>query len=248
MGESRAMCSIWTSEVFSLCWEHKPDKDKEKKRVIENGGSIVSMPSITKSKMLKVTPGNLSITRSIGDTNAKLKPNGGIPGVIISVPDIFSFEITDKFDFLLLASSQVFEFHSNKEITILIMECIKESILSNHLFKQMISYISYKIIESTKIKSKSLIEVTCIFICLENLRKIFSNKDVDTINSYLNFLKKKIDNFEILYDKFHEMVLYQCPKQKENYITSETESKLVSFNTKANIKKESKCSCFCILF
>jgi hypothetical protein len=241
------MCSIWTSEVFSLCWEHKPEKEKEKNRVIENGGSIFSLPSISKSKILKVNPGNLSVTRSLGDINSKLKQNGGLPGVVIAVPDIFSFEITDKFDFILLASSQVFEHHSNKELTILIIECIKESILSNHLFNEMICFITYKIIESTKIKSKSLIEACCIFLCLENIRKIFFFKDIDTLNSYLSFLKKRLDNFEILYDKFQEMALYQAPKQKENYITSETESKFVSSNTKTGIKKESKCSC-CILF
>jgi protein phosphatase 2C family protein 2/3 len=57
----------------------------------------------------RVFPGRLSVTRSIGDFEAKLEQFGGNCRVIIPVPDVFEFKIQDEHDFILLASKIRYE-------------------------------------------------------------------------------------------------------------------------------------------
>ena len=42
---------------------------------------------------VRVLPGRLSVSRTIGDAESKLPKYGGIPDVISAVPDVFSFKI-----------------------------------------------------------------------------------------------------------------------------------------------------------
>ena len=51
---------------------------------------------------LRVLPGRLSVSRTIGDMHAKLHKYGGNPRVIIPEPDIKSFPINDTCDFIFL--------------------------------------------------------------------------------------------------------------------------------------------------
>jgi hypothetical protein len=39
---------------------------------------------------MRVLPGNLNVTRTIGDPEVKLRKYGGLPGMISAVPDIAS--------------------------------------------------------------------------------------------------------------------------------------------------------------
>ena len=48
-------------------------------------------------------PGRLAVSRTIGDSEAKLPKYNGIPNVISAEPDIFSFKITEELDYLILA-------------------------------------------------------------------------------------------------------------------------------------------------
>jgi protein phosphatase 2C family protein 2/3 len=51
-----------------------------------------------------VLPGRLSVCRTFGDLEAKIEKRGGNPNVVIAVPDIKSFRITNEHDFIVLAS------------------------------------------------------------------------------------------------------------------------------------------------
>jgi len=53
----------------------------------------------------RIFPGRLSVARSFGDAEAKLVDLGGNPKVLIAVPDIISFKITDQSDFIILGSN-----------------------------------------------------------------------------------------------------------------------------------------------
>jgi len=44
------------------------------------------------------------VTRTFGDIEAKLVKLGGNPNVVIAVPDIKEFDITEEHDFIMLAS------------------------------------------------------------------------------------------------------------------------------------------------
>jgi len=51
-----------------------------------------------------VFPGRLSVSRTIGDPEAKIQKFGGNSGAIICEPDISSFRIKREHDFIVLAS------------------------------------------------------------------------------------------------------------------------------------------------
>lgn len=61
----------------------------------------------------RVQPGRLSVSRTIGDIEAKDKRYGGNPDVVISTPDIISFKIKSNYDFIVLGCDGVFEKQSN---------------------------------------------------------------------------------------------------------------------------------------
>ena len=65
---------------------------------------------------VRVIPSRLSVSRSFGDAEAKLERLGGKPGVIISTPEIKSFNITPAHDFLIIGSDGVFDKMSNREV------------------------------------------------------------------------------------------------------------------------------------
>ena len=47
------------------------------------------------------------VSRTVGDKEAKIPKYGGNPKVVIAEPDIKHFQITDNFDFALLASNSI---------------------------------------------------------------------------------------------------------------------------------------------
>jgi hypothetical protein len=52
----------------------------------------------------RVLPGRLSVCRTFGDIDAKIEKRGGNPNVVIAIPEIKSFRITDEHDFIVIAS------------------------------------------------------------------------------------------------------------------------------------------------
>jgi serine/threonine protein phosphatase PrpC len=56
----------------------------------------------------RVLPGNLNVSRTLGDIETKVKKYGGLPGTIIPDPDIF-LELPTENCYLLLASDGLFE-------------------------------------------------------------------------------------------------------------------------------------------
>ena len=59
-------------------------------------------------------PGRLSVSRTIGDAEAKLSKYGGLPNVISCIPDVFSFEISEELDILMLGCDGIFDKLSNE--------------------------------------------------------------------------------------------------------------------------------------
>jgi protein phosphatase 2C family protein 2/3 len=49
-------------------------------------------------------PGRLSVSRTFGDIEAKIERRGGNRNVVIAVPEIKSFRISEEHDFIVLAS------------------------------------------------------------------------------------------------------------------------------------------------
>lgn len=64
----------------------------------------------------RVEPGRLSVSRTIGDIEAKDSRYGGTPGVVIAEPDVRVFKISDSHDFILLGCDGIFEKLDNEHL------------------------------------------------------------------------------------------------------------------------------------
>lgn len=99
VGDSRAIMSAEHGRrVIALSNDHKPNCPSERNRIYTNGGTIYQSMITTKSGATvpgpwRVNPGRLSVSRAIGDIQAKDEKYEGMAGVLISDPEIISFEI-----------------------------------------------------------------------------------------------------------------------------------------------------------
>lgn len=123
VGDSRCILSAdGGREVTALTKDHKPELESEFKRVVKIGGKIYrtlfnkynkgfvdeiaenftdikTFEAASKSKHeveagpWRVYPGNLSVSRTVGDFECKLENLGGVPGIVINEPEITETEI-----------------------------------------------------------------------------------------------------------------------------------------------------------
>jgi serine/threonine protein phosphatase PrpC len=77
-----------------------------------------------------VFPGRLSVSRTFGDIEAKRAKYGGNPNVIISDPEIISFQLKDNFDFFLIGCDGIFERMNNKQIIDVVWDRVSEQTTS----------------------------------------------------------------------------------------------------------------------
>lgn len=95
-----------------LTTDHKPSCKEERKRIKEAGGSIyqIKIPGKLTANGKpavgphRVVPGKLSVSRTIGDAQAKLSNFGGNPKVVIPDPDVYLLTLGVSDDFIILGS------------------------------------------------------------------------------------------------------------------------------------------------
>jgi len=63
----------------------------------------------------RVFPGRLSVSKTIGDIEAKLERFEGNPNVVVADPDITAFEIKDNHDFIVIGCDGIFDKLSSKD-------------------------------------------------------------------------------------------------------------------------------------
>jgi len=126
-GDSRAIIGYEDEEgnykVKELSDDHKPDREDEKARVLSYGGRVeplidedgepigphrVWLPNM-------MLPG-LAMARSIGDDIAATVG-------VHAVPEIMTYELTDKDKFMVIASDGVWEFLSNEQVVEMVRQC-----------------------------------------------------------------------------------------------------------------------------
>ena len=118
---------------------------------------------------LRVSPGKLSVSRTIGDIEAKDRKYGGNPNVIISIPEIKYFDNTDKNDFILIFCDGVYEKLKNKDI----IDCIWNEI-NNKKFADIHNMAGYSIEELINkcLNEDSSDNLTAIMICLKSYEQL----------------------------------------------------------------------------
>ena len=130
VGDSRALLSENLGKNFvEITEDHKPNNSREKDRIIKNGGQVYQSQTVingVETESLngqilfgpfRVLPGRLSVSRTIGDIEAKIERFGGNPNVIICEPDIFTYDLNkDNIDFFIMGCDGIFDQMSNEEI------------------------------------------------------------------------------------------------------------------------------------
>lgn len=171
-GDSRAVLSINKGEqVVPLTVDHKPNEPNEFARIIEAGGSVNthSYPIINHlgvkigENCSRVVPGNLAISRTIGDLDVKnLK-------VVIPDPDVKSFRLKEEYDFIILASDGIFDKLSDKDV----VECAWKALRSNIKSRERAVGVVEEIIE-TSFRRNTQDNVSVIFIGLRGIKEIIN--------------------------------------------------------------------------
>jgi serine/threonine protein phosphatase PrpC len=118
VGDSRIIRSSDNGKtVQQLTVDHRPSNEIEMKRIISNGGKIYQVKTDLPIEVpYRVLPGRLSVSRTIGDIEAKLPQFEGNPKVVVGEPDIFEVKLNDNDDFLMLGCDGIFDELSNEEI------------------------------------------------------------------------------------------------------------------------------------
>ena len=130
VGDSRAIFSENNgSNYIEVTEDHKPNNPKEKIRIVKNGGHVYQSQTVINGAEkenlngqillgpYRVLPGRLSVSRTIGDIEAKNESFGGNPNVIICEPDIFIYDLKrNKIDFFIMGCDGIFDQMTNDEI------------------------------------------------------------------------------------------------------------------------------------
>ena len=229
VGDSRCIISLDNGQTRKdVTRDHKPNYPYEKERIIANGGKIYQtqtllnqneekddlidnddVSNIEKNSNLiligpyRVSPGNLSVSRTIGDPMAKLSKYGGNSKVVISEPDIFCFDlIKEDIDFLILGCDGIYDQLTSQEV----LQCAWMMIENNKkilnekeksgidIYKTCANIVDF--ILKMSMARKSFDNVTCLIIAFKDL--VNDNNNI-TKNNITNSYKK--DDIKNLNDR-----------------------------------------------
>jgi protein phosphatase 2C family protein 2/3 len=151
--------------------EHKPNETNERQRITNNGGhvyqSVFPFPIYQNGKELeppfRVTPGNLSVSRTIGDVRAKIERFGGKKGVVVSAPDVNVVNLDDKCNAIVICCDGVFDVMDNNDIVSCVIKA-KEG--KGEWDSNIICAEAANLIIKMAIEKESFDNVSCIVIGL----------------------------------------------------------------------------------
>ena len=189
VGDSRCLVSKHNgNEYKEVTKDHRPNSPNESIRIKNNGGSIYQSQTLLNNignefyngKILigpyRVLPGRLSVCRTIGDAESKIAKFGGIPGVIISEPDIFCYDLSkDDIDFFILGCDGIYDQMTNKEVLDCAWTLIKENEKEEKIKEPNdLHILSGKIVNyiiKSSLARKSFDNVTCLFVSFKDFYK-----------------------------------------------------------------------------
>ena len=206
VGDSRAIISLNKGkDVRALTIDHKPNEEHESRRIKLNGGKIYQTQTPTTTKKIvdnnnkilnqiligpyRVLPGRLSVSRAIGDAEAKLPQFGGKKNVIIPNPEISYFNIDDNIDFLILGCDGIFDQLSNEDIVNCVwLTCDLEKSKEYYFIKDINDQCACAVdmIMKCALERKSLDNITVVLICFKNFEKEI-NKRIDSHNKDFSY-------------------------------------------------------------
>ena len=192
VGDSRAVMSAKNGETFrEITTDHKPDNPKEKSRIIDNGGKVYQsqtpIPNFGNQILIgpyRVLPGRLSVSRTVGDVEAKKTKFGGLPNVIIAEPEIFVLDLEkEDLDFIVMGCDGIFDQMSNKDVVDCVWMIFKQQASANTIHAKCGKAVDL-IIKSAMMR-KSFDNVTCLLVAFKDIKSLLSQnaKKNNTVNS-----------------------------------------------------------------
>ena len=228
VGDSRCLMSTKQGKKFiQITKDHKPNINEEMTRIKSNGGNIYQTDTIIKKtknpkligKILvgpyRVSPGGLSVSRTIGDIEAKDIKYGGNPNVVIAKPDIFIYDLNkDDIDFFVLGCDGIFDQVSSDEVIncawIIINNNNNDALINKCKDIHEKSGLIVDLIMKSALARKSFDNVTCLYIALKELGNFESN-----INN--KEIKDKNNNSENIRSSFTSKVNNNINRDKNEY-------------------------------
>ena len=233
VGDSRCLISCKNGKILKdVTRDHKPNYPYEKERILKYNGNIYQSETpieididdeedkIFKDKVIlgpyRVNPGRLSVSRTLGDAEAKLPKFGGNPNVIISEPDIYVFDLEkDDVDFFILGCDGIYDQLTSKEV----LDCAW--MVFNHLSDEKNNHLNINcgyavdmILKMSMIR-KSYDNVTCVIVAFKDL-----------IN-YKNRVKK--EEYYIHHNEIKEL-FKKINNKKSNHEINENKEKNIVVN------------------
>ena len=258
VGDSRALISLNKGkDIIVLSKDHKPNEENEYKRIILNGGKIYQTQTTTNKSNYnqiligpyRVFPGRLSVSRTIGDVEAKLPKFGGKENVIISNPEINYFYIDDEIDFLILGCDGIFDQLNNEEVAKCVWLTCDLNNIKNYYDIQNINdqcSCAVDMIMKSSLMRKTLDNITVVLICFKNFEREINRRlnmeNKDYLYSYnCVFTEPDEKIYNELNHKFDIEQLEEYGKENKKKNTPPTSSKhiLKNNNNISNFKKGS---------
>lgn len=142
----------------------------------------IGMPLIMDKQLSKligpyrVFPGRLSVSRTIGDAEAKLPKYGGNPKVVIAVPDVYTIELGPEHNFIFIGCDGIFDRLSNEDINEIGWSVFEKPAEIESLHK-LCGDVTEQIIRAALAK-KTLDNVTCVIIAFEAMQNFLENSNI----------------------------------------------------------------------
>ena len=170
VGDSRCVI-IKNEKVDFTTTDHKPNTEEERERITKAGGRIYQtarlFPLYQNGKEIdipwRVSPGGLSVSRTFGDIEAKEEKYGGMKNVVVALPDITEYELSEDINFIVLGCDGIFDVLSNEDL----IECSKIAIREkkNKKVNELCGEIVGNIIKASLAKD-SFDNVSCVVIAI----------------------------------------------------------------------------------
>jgi len=182
IGDSRAILSADGGEkILRLSKDHKPEDEDEKNRIERNGGKIYQNSSYIPDGQggmqlivgpFRAFPGRLSVSRTIGDIEAKLPHLGGNPNVVVATSDIKSFKIRNNHDFIMIGCDGIFEKLDNIDVNEAVWEASKpQAEFDDRTIHEKLGASVDAILQMSAFK-KSFDNITAVIVAFENYENV----------------------------------------------------------------------------
>ena len=205
IGDSRAIMSLNNgTKVKQLSIDHKPNNLKEFERITKNGGKVYideedikedENGKLDESKLNFITeksdfskyksekevifrhfPSHLAVARSIGDIKVKKPEFGALKGNIIHTPEVFVYDYSPSYDFMVMGCDGIFDDLSNEEIIGAAWHVFKNKAKEKNYDLNLLTEDSCDMIIKYAMDVMTSDNLSCIVIGMEGVQKFISLK------------------------------------------------------------------------